>query len=592
MQWENVYIFISSTFNDMHAERDYLVKSVFPVLSEWCEARKLRLIDIDLRWGVTAADSEAKNTVRACLRNIDECRPFFLCFLGQRRGWVPGTGDIGADTYDLFPKLSGKSYAGDASVTEMEILHALIDPLHSGILRGTKDDARSGDAVEHAFFFLREPGYLDSIPHPDLRAIYTNEAERDVTTADNELARWREGEIPKTGRPLHSYRAEWRMDESTPEIALPLFVPTTAPKDSDAWRSAYKSWKKRWAEAGVAVDDSGEITGAELEKALAYNKAFIGGRLSGFNIDSRPLADVVIEQIKEAIGKRFPGHMIIEDHTPLQKELDQQAQFLRIASEGFIERAGDFDALGDYLQNDETRPFALTAFAGMGKTSLLAHFIETYAARQDESLQFRFIGGSDDSVSVERLVRSLLSEMKEAGKISADIPANSQDMMNKLTDLLAEAGKNGRTIIIIDALNQLESGMGDLYWIPSALPENVKLIVSFKLGEETADEYYLRQEESGGMVLHGVKPFEDEADRRALVEAYLEQYFKELDEQRIRDMIGAEGADNPLFLKAALSELRVFGVHNDLAEVIKNRFGNTPVMAFGAILARMESAPA
>ena len=74
MQWENVYIFISSTFNDMHAERDYLVKSVFPVLSEWCEARKLRLIDIDLRWGVTAADSEAKNTVRACLRNIDECR--------------------------------------------------------------------------------------------------------------------------------------------------------------------------------------------------------------------------------------------------------------------------------------------------------------------------------------------------------------------------------------------------------------------------------------------------------------------------------------------------------------------------------------
>jgi len=25
-----VYVFISSTFNDMHAERDYLVKDVFP----------------------------------------------------------------------------------------------------------------------------------------------------------------------------------------------------------------------------------------------------------------------------------------------------------------------------------------------------------------------------------------------------------------------------------------------------------------------------------------------------------------------------------------------------------------------------------
>ena len=39
--WEKVYIFISSTFNDMHAERDYLVKRVFPELQDWCERRKL-----------------------------------------------------------------------------------------------------------------------------------------------------------------------------------------------------------------------------------------------------------------------------------------------------------------------------------------------------------------------------------------------------------------------------------------------------------------------------------------------------------------------------------------------------------------------
>ena len=56
MRWKNVYIFISSTFSDMHAERDYLVKNVFPELSEWCEDRRIRLVDIDLRWGVTQAD--------------------------------------------------------------------------------------------------------------------------------------------------------------------------------------------------------------------------------------------------------------------------------------------------------------------------------------------------------------------------------------------------------------------------------------------------------------------------------------------------------------------------------------------------------
>ena len=56
MQWKTVRIFISSTFNDMHAERDYLVKSVFPELSVWCEERKLRLVDIDLRWGRLAGE--------------------------------------------------------------------------------------------------------------------------------------------------------------------------------------------------------------------------------------------------------------------------------------------------------------------------------------------------------------------------------------------------------------------------------------------------------------------------------------------------------------------------------------------------------
>lgn len=86
IQWEKVHVFISSTFNDMHAEMDCLVKSVFPELSEWCDKRKLRLVDIDLRRGVTEQDAtQNKNVVKVCLDRIDDCSPFFLCFLGQRR---------------------------------------------------------------------------------------------------------------------------------------------------------------------------------------------------------------------------------------------------------------------------------------------------------------------------------------------------------------------------------------------------------------------------------------------------------------------------------------------------------------------------
>jgi nephrocystin-3 len=47
--WKTVRVFISSTFRDMHAERDHLVRVVFPELRERCAKRHLHLVDVDLR---------------------------------------------------------------------------------------------------------------------------------------------------------------------------------------------------------------------------------------------------------------------------------------------------------------------------------------------------------------------------------------------------------------------------------------------------------------------------------------------------------------------------------------------------------------
>src|SRR3954452_10618994 len=87
--WRTVRVFISSTFRDMHAERDWLVKRVFPALRERLEPHRVHLIDIDLRWGITGEQAENDEVLDLCLRQIDECRPFFLGLLGQRYGWVP-----------------------------------------------------------------------------------------------------------------------------------------------------------------------------------------------------------------------------------------------------------------------------------------------------------------------------------------------------------------------------------------------------------------------------------------------------------------------------------------------------------------------
>ena len=88
-QWQTVRVFISSTFRDMHAERDHLVRVVFPELRERCARRQLHLVDVDLRWGVTEEDAEQGKALEICLHEIEDCRPFFIGMLGERYGWVP-----------------------------------------------------------------------------------------------------------------------------------------------------------------------------------------------------------------------------------------------------------------------------------------------------------------------------------------------------------------------------------------------------------------------------------------------------------------------------------------------------------------------
>ena len=75
--WNTVRIFISSTFRDMHAERDHLARVVFPELRERCAKRRMHVVDLDLRWGVTEEEAEQGKVVGIILDEIDRSGPFF-----------------------------------------------------------------------------------------------------------------------------------------------------------------------------------------------------------------------------------------------------------------------------------------------------------------------------------------------------------------------------------------------------------------------------------------------------------------------------------------------------------------------------------
>ena len=83
-------IFVSSTFVDMHSEREVLVKRVFPALRQRVEPYGVMVTEVDLRWGVPK-DVQGTDTIRICMEELDKCitstpshQPFFVSLLGER----------------------------------------------------------------------------------------------------------------------------------------------------------------------------------------------------------------------------------------------------------------------------------------------------------------------------------------------------------------------------------------------------------------------------------------------------------------------------------------------------------------------------
>ncbi|XP_069507845.1 telomerase protein component 1 isoform X2 [Ambystoma mexicanum] len=154
IRWQSVRVFISSTFRDMHGERDLLIRSVFPELRARAARHFLSIEEIDLRWGITEEESSSNRQLGLCLSEVAQSK-IFIGILGERYGHVP-------QEYSL-PKLPHfewlQSYRQGASITELEAMQFL----------------QHVDRTSHpkAFFYFRDSAFLRSVPHrwlPDFAA--------------------------------------------------------------------------------------------------------------------------------------------------------------------------------------------------------------------------------------------------------------------------------------------------------------------------------------------------------------------------------------------------------------------------------------
>ncbi|MBN1267704.1 MAG: tetratricopeptide repeat protein [Anaerolineales bacterium] len=202
-----IRVFISSTFNDMQAERDELAKFVFPRLRKRCQERGVSWTSIDLRWGIPAEEVSKSRVLSICLNEIQRCKPYFIGILGERYGWIPET--IDPDLAAAEPWLVSH---GGRSITDLEILHGVLnDP----------------QMASHAFFYFRDPAHIETLPKAQQDAY----REAAGSLPAQKLAELKD-RIRSSGLPLHENYADPRSLGQLVETDLAAMIDRLFPEDS------------------------------------------------------------------------------------------------------------------------------------------------------------------------------------------------------------------------------------------------------------------------------------------------------------------------------------------------------------------------
>jgi len=455
-----IRVFVSSTFKDMHGEREELVKFTFPELRKRCRERAVEFVDVDLRWGVTDEKKSEGKVLPICLAEIERCRPYFIGILGERYGWVPQ--DIDSQLLDAQEWLKEHR---EKSVTELEILHSVLnDPQMKKL----------------TFFYFRDPNTSERV-------------EQELNKAADYLP-----------EPQVSKEKLKRLKEKIREDGYPI--------------------KENYANA-------------------------------------KSLGQYILEDLWKVIEKRFPQE---EVPSPLERERMEHQAFATARIKVYIAQEEYFNRLDKHVSS-ESPPLVLTGESGCGKSALIANWAERYNEKHPEDfIVMHFIGSSAESTNHISILRRIMEEIFERLNQEENIPNEPEDIINFFPVLLKEISARERVILILDGLNQLEDidNSQILNWLPTYFPTNVRVILTCLLGC-CLEVLYKRGYSTWQIQLLSLE------EKRNFIIEYLAQYTKELESSQVELIAVSDQTSNPIYLRALLEELRVYGDYHTLQKRIK-----------------------
>jgi hypothetical protein len=492
----------------MHEERDLLAARAFPELGEKLAVHYTILERVDLRVGVETrglGDDHAKQdlVLKVCLEDVRRCRPFLIVLFGDRYGWVPPPDRARAAVSEagFQTAIEGKS------VTALEI--------EFGLLADTDQQTRSR-------IYFRKLDYTgmdeaDAIVYSDKRAAVSAL----LSAEDRARAAQRAAALAALQRQL-------RED------------PVLGPR--------CRGYPAVWDPTAKKVTGLG---------------AFIADVV-------KDLLPEMIAEAKEQVAAAKAGKL----PTPLE-------QFVAERSRGFRGRAGMVARLCAHATETgdaDPRGLVVAGASGGGKSAIFARVYEelTGAKGEDFWLLAHAAGIDPRSTSVVSLLEDWVGVL--AGKLGVEnplaLPASAPDAREPrptagadkrakpeeaFADLLAQAAKGRRVVLLLDALDRFERTpqAEQLTWLPAHLPANVRLIATAVTGPETAA--LARRPDFAVESL--VALTKDEASE--IAQSVYDRYHRQPNREAVRvlgEKAGPDGSPahgNALWLVSALEEMNL-----------------------------------
>ena len=521
-----IRLFISSPFIDMQQERDVLVKKVIPKLRRLCMQRDVAFSYVDLRWGVTAHQSESAISLLLCLREIESCN-MFLGFYGERYGWCV-SGEREAEKNDLLRRSLTSASKEYPWVSEMAHLSVSEIEMRSVLERKYNSNSRE----KKSWFYLRDPYFVEEVPAHQ-KHIYQCESEK----SQQQLETFKRF-LNKFAAPKHYARPS--------DISELVLADVEAQLDRE-----------------YPADDKLSPLERERFRHDVYSRSFSQCYLPSeiyFNQLDRFVADMgnkpLLVQGASGVGKsallsnwltrresHAPEDIVIQHWvgcSPLSANVGQMLSRILLELKDKLEFSDD-----TILARDETaasNDFSSNSSSGTNESNFGLH--------------------------TKKVVKNFLNSLKI---ISSKYNYNKR-----------------RIVIVIDGLDKLDAreNAHDLIWLPHVFPKSVRVIVSSSTDAFVTDVMTKRK----GVELLTVQPMSEADRKHFVRTYLSLRSSKRLTEDQEFKIAQAPQTAHPLYMKTLLDDLSEFGNFDLLdSKITTNLQASTSGALYGIVLERLES---